>query len=131
MKQTYILVSTFLLAAQYVAAHGYVKTVTIAGQPFQANYPFGDTGPSGIRKVDDVVPIKGAKNPDVECGIKAQPASLVLSANPGDAMTFDWRGADDSFVSYFTPSRDQRGAKTPPVASQYGSFIIVEFISLL
>lgn len=103
MKHPSTLIITFLIAARYVAAHGYVKTVTIAGKSYEANYPFGDGGPSGIRKVDDVTPIKGAKNPDVECGIKAQPASQVLSANPGDALTFDWRGADDSFVSCFRP----------------------------
>jgi len=105
MKRAYVLISTFLLAAQHVAAHGYVKTVTIAGTPYQADYPFtdeADSPPSGIRHVFDVVPIKGAQNPDIQCGIKAQPASLVLSANAGDEMTFDWRGADDSFWPHNT-----------------------------
>jgi hypothetical protein len=119
MKRAYALVSIFLLTAKHVAAHGYVKTVTIAGKAYQADYPFTDSGdspPSGIRHVFDVVPIKGAKNPDVECGIKAQPASLVLSANAGDEMTFDWRGADDSFVSCIPISLNEQEAKTPLVA---------------
>jgi Auxiliary Activity family 9 (formerly GH61) len=100
MTKLAALAITLLAAVQCTTAHGYVKTVTIAGQAYQANYPFGDTVvPSGIRRVSDVVPIKGATNPDVECGISAQPAALVLNANPGDLMTFDWRGADDSYVS--------------------------------
>lgn len=95
MKRTVTLILTALLAAPYVAAHGYVKTVTIAGQSFQANQPFdNNVKPSGIRKVSDVSPIKGANNPDIECGINAQPASLVLAAKPGDTVTFDWREFD-------------------------------------
>jgi hypothetical protein len=89
-----------LLAAASAYAHGYVATLTIAGKAYKGDSPGGAMDPSVIRQVADVVPVKGATNPDINCGLKAQPAALVASANPGDKVSFDWRGGDLSFVRY-------------------------------
>lgn len=88
-----------LLAAAYASAHGYVATLTIAGKDYKGDVPNGADDPSVIRQVSDVSPVKGADNPDLNCGMKATPAALVADANPGDTISFDWRGGDDSHVS--------------------------------
>lgn len=90
--------STFLplLLASYAAAHGYVAQVTINGKSYTGNVPNADPNPSIIRQIFDVGPVKGADNKDINCGINAQLAQNVASANPGDEITFDWRGGDGS-----------------------------------
>jgi len=97
MKSFTTAVLSLLAAAQYVSAHGYIASADIAGKTFKSRVPFSDdTTAFGVRSIEDVIPIKGAKNPSVNCGIGAKAAKLVLSANPGDKMAFNWRGADGS-----------------------------------
>jgi len=86
---------TPLLAAAYVSAHGFVATVTIDGKAFKGNVPNGKTNPSIIRQISDTSPVKGADNPDTNCGKDAKPASLVADANPGSTVTFDWKAGSD------------------------------------
>lgn len=84
------------VALPLVAAHGIVQDMTIDGKFFRGNRVGGPSEPSGIRQVFSPEPIKGAKNRDINCGVNAKPASLVLDANPGSKLTFNWRGADGS-----------------------------------
>ncbi|KAF8629785.1 hypothetical protein AX17_005564 [Amanita inopinata Kibby_2008] len=85
-----------LLSATYVAAHGFLAQVTIDGTVYKGNVPNSATNPSVIRQVSDIGPVKGANNPDVNCGMSAKPASLVADAMPGSTVSFDWRGGDNS-----------------------------------
>ncbi|EEB87408.1 hypothetical protein MPER_15246, partial [Moniliophthora perniciosa FA553] len=85
-----------VLLATYAAAHGYVADITINGKFFPGNVPNGPTDPSIIRQISDVGPVKGADNKDINCGINAQLAQNVAEANPGDEITFDWKGGDGS-----------------------------------
>jgi hypothetical protein len=85
-----------LLAPIRVHAHGYVRKVAIDGQFYAGNSPNTQKiVASPIRRIDDPTPIKGAKNPDVNCGKNATLAPVVAAANPGSMVTFDWAGGDD------------------------------------
>ncbi|KAF8647436.1 hypothetical protein AX16_006712 [Volvariella volvacea WC 439] len=92
-----------LLAATSVAAHGYVARIVANGQTYEGN-GFGRTEfDSPIRSVQNNEPIKGARNPDVNCGRNAQRAALMADASPGSEVVFDWRaGEDDSFWPHNT-----------------------------
>ena len=90
----------FLLASiPHVVAHGFVYKVTINGELYMGNIPNGNPNASIVRQINNVDPVKGANNTFLNCGQDAQPASLVANANPGDLLTFDWRGGDLSPVS--------------------------------
>lgn len=52
------------------------------------------SGPSPIRQISDFGPVKGSSNPDLMCGLTAQKAALVVPANPGSVMSFQWVGGD-------------------------------------
>ncbi|CAL1697126.1 unnamed protein product [Somion occarium] len=49
-------------------------------------------GPSPIRLVNDIGPVKGSSNDDLMCGLSAQKAAMVVPANPGSKVTFQWSG---------------------------------------
>jgi len=94
MKNARTLIFSLVAALPLVAAHGFVQDMTIDGKFIKGNGVGGGAQPSGIRQVFSQDPIKGATNPDVNCGSGAKPASLVLDANPGSQLTFDWRTAN-------------------------------------
>ncbi|KAF8266394.1 glycosyl hydrolase family 61-domain-containing protein [Lactarius quietus] len=77
-----------------VAAHGYVTKVVIDGTTYYGNLPQDVAGSnnsaSPIRQIYDIGPVKGADNPDINCGLSAQLASMVVPANPGSSMEFYW-----------------------------------------
>ncbi|KAN0134706.1 Glycosyl hydrolase family 61 domain containing protein [Lactarius tabidus] len=78
-----------------VTAHGYVSKVVIDGTTYTGPLPADAAGatnnsPSPIRQIADIGPVKGATNPDINCGLSAQLASLVVPANPGSSMEFYW-----------------------------------------
>ncbi|KAF8965495.1 glycosyl hydrolase family 61-domain-containing protein [Flammula alnicola] len=83
-----------LFTAAYVSAHGFLRTVTINGKAFTGNIPAGSTSPSIIRQISTPDPNKGADNVALTCGPNATAASLVANANPGDSLTFSWKGED-------------------------------------
>jgi hypothetical protein len=91
------LFSLLALLPSMVAGHGFVQDITLDGKFFKGN-PVGGppTGPSAIRQVKSQNPIKGAMNRNVNCGNGATPAAVVLDANPGSKLTFNWRAADGS-----------------------------------
>ncbi|KAH9913138.1 glycosyl hydrolase family 61-domain-containing protein [Epithele typhae] len=75
-----------------VAGHGFVSWVEIDGTKYLGNVPNNYKGPSPIRLISDIGPVKGASNPDLFCGLSAQPAELVASANSGSTVAFQWSG---------------------------------------
>jgi hypothetical protein len=87
-----------LLAAALVSAHGYVSLVTIDSKRYVGDVPNGAKNPSIVRQINDVSPVKGANNPNVNCGSGAQLATLSANANPGSVVTFSWNGGDGSNV---------------------------------
>ncbi|KAJ3933933.1 MAG: glycosyl hydrolase family 61-domain-containing protein [Lentinula lateritia] len=90
----YILIS-ISFTFTFVSAHGYLAQLTINGKAYSGNVPGAQATPSVIRQVSDISPVKGASNPDLNCGLSAQFAADVADANPGDALAFDWRGGDN------------------------------------
>lgn len=83
-----------LVLATSVLAHGFVDIVTINSKTYQGNVPNANPNPSITRQIDDVSPVKGASNPDINCGHGAGKANLVAQAMPGDTITFSWKGGD-------------------------------------
>lgn len=98
MKTTSLFVP--VLTAAFVSAHGFLRTVTINNQAYTGNVPLAVDNPSIIRQVVTPFPNKGASNPALTCGPNSTTAALVANANPGDSLTFSWKGADLSNVSF-------------------------------
>ncbi|KAG6853493.1 hypothetical protein C0991_004039 [Blastosporella zonata] len=71
-------------------AHGFVSKVTIDGQAYAGDTPNGVDNPSIIRLIDTTSPVKGASNPDLNCGPGVTAATLIGEAMPGSAMAFTW-----------------------------------------
>ena len=44
--------------------------------------------------IADIGPVKGADNPDIVCGLSAQTARMVVSANPGSVFSVQWSGGN-------------------------------------
>ena len=76
-------------------AHGYLNSITIDGQTFIGNIPHVTSFASPIRLVDDIIPVKGASNPDLNCGIRAQKAQMVVDVDPGSEISFGWVSGDN------------------------------------
>ncbi|KAI0757721.1 glycosyl hydrolase family 61-domain-containing protein [Daedaleopsis nitida] len=79
-----------LAALPLVAAHGFVSQVVIDGKAYAGNPPGENKGASPIRIISDNGPVKGASNQDLFCGLKAQPAEMVVPANSGSKVSFQW-----------------------------------------
>jgi hypothetical protein len=97
---------------QCVIAHGFVGQMSVDGTWYAGNkpnnykgttvslrcyVPYTDAntlGPSPIRLVNDIGPVKGANNPDLACGLGAQKAEIVAPANPGSVIGIQWVGGD-------------------------------------
>ena len=45
-------------------------------------------------KIVDIGPVKGASNPDLNCGLGAALAGMVVPANPGSVLSILWSGGD-------------------------------------
>lgn len=90
MKSFYFFIP--LLTATYTAAHGWVGSVTIDGQVYKGMDPSDPPSnvQSTIRQVASNSPVKGAANPDINCGLSAVPSALIANANPGSAVQVQW-----------------------------------------
>jgi len=89
--------STFLAFAALVplvAAHGSFKFAKIDGTQYNGPNPNGDSGQFAIRAINDINPVKGTDNPDINCGHNAQKAALVADANPGSVVEFAWQNGE-------------------------------------
>jgi hypothetical protein len=89
-----------LLLPALVSAHGYVGQVTIDGTVYKGNavgtIPTID---SVIRQVYTQFPVKNASNPDLHCGMGAQFAKDVASANPGSKLEVLWVGGPNGSIN--------------------------------
>jgi len=89
--------STFLALAAFaplVAAHGGIKFFKVDGKQYNGPNPNGDSGEFAIRAINDINPVKGTNNPDLNCGHNAQKAALVADANPGSVLEFAWANGE-------------------------------------
>ena len=91
----------------FVAAHGYVSKVVIDGTTYTGNAPAAKPSDSPIRQISDISPVKGSSNPSLNCGLNAQLATMVVSANPGSVMEFYWGNPGGENV-HFSPSPQTR-----------------------
>ncbi|SRR6266545_509018 len=119
--KTHSLFVGLLFGAGYASAHGFLSRISINGKTYTGSNPFGNNGASVIRKISSPDPNYGAANAALTCGPNAMAASQVADTNPGDTITFDWRGADDSHVrNLFFTSCTSSIAESSSVAAQYG-----------
>ena len=113
-----------LLLPALVSAHGYVNKVVIDGTVYQGN-SVGATATisSAIRQVNTNSPVKGATNPDLNCGAGAQLAADVANANPGSNVQVYWVGGTTgtSPVSDTPSSHVETCIQLSAVATQHGS----------
>ena len=95
-----LLLSPLLAFLPSAAAHGYVLKVVIDGTPYNGNVPGAQPTDSPIRQIADISPVKGAQNPDINCGLAAQLATMVVPANPGSVVEFFWGDPGGENVSH-------------------------------
>ena len=91
-----------LLFTSSVLAHGFVDILTIGSQAYQGQEPSEDGQPNSasvIRRISKIDPVKGATNPDLNCGNSAEAVSLNANANPGDSVLFKWIAGGGENVS--------------------------------
>jgi len=83
------------LLPSLVSAHGFVANIIVNGQSFKGSAPGAASNPSAIRQITTNSPVKGAQNPDINCGPGATVAPNVMQVMPGDKLEFDWRDGGD------------------------------------
>ena len=98
-SHSFVSLLSFIALLPLVTAHGFLSQVSIDGQVYKGNVPNNYAGPSPIRLIDDVSPVKGASNPNLACGQNAVAAELVAMANPGSVVTFSWESGEQGSVS--------------------------------
>ncbi|KAH9944619.1 glycosyl hydrolase family 61-domain-containing protein, partial [Amylocystis lapponica] len=81
---------SLLALALLASGHGYVNQVSIDGQLYEGNPPGRWQNASVIRLVSSVNPVQNTSDPNLACGLGAQPAQLDATAAPGSAVTFSW-----------------------------------------
>ncbi|KAJ6483627.1 glycosyl hydrolase family 61-domain-containing protein [Mycena vitilis] len=92
-----------ILSVPYVAAHGFVQKLWIGDKMYLGTPTKGSGNKANptsiIHRTSSQNPVKGAKNPSVNCGNNAtMSAARNGSANPGDTMSFLWTADDLSTV---------------------------------
>ncbi|KAF8269944.1 glycoside hydrolase, partial [Lactarius quietus] len=94
LPQFSLVLIPILALLPYVAAHGLLLKISIDGTTYNGPLPADAAGGSAIaspiRQIADIGPVKGATNPDMNCGLSAKLASMVVPANPGSVMEFYW-----------------------------------------
>jgi len=119
-----------LMLAPSVVAHGFVRSVTINGVNFPGPVPNNDAGlKSPVRAINNVEPVKGANNPDINCGHDAQASALAPEAPPGSVVTFDWTSGEGGttnwphntgpILNYMTPCGEQGCASFDPANAKW------------
>lgn len=85
---------TLAALAPLVSAHGSIDGVFIDDRYIAAPQPNGDSTGFPIRAINDINPVKGTNNSDINCGHGAQPAPEVADASPGSVLKFAWRNGE-------------------------------------
>jgi hypothetical protein len=86
-----LVLSPVLAFLPSIAAHGVLITIAIDGTTYTGNFPNAKPTDSPIRQVADIGPVKGTSNPDLNCGLAAQLATMEVPANPGSVVEFRWQ----------------------------------------
>ncbi|KAI1172664.1 glycoside hydrolase family 61 protein [Nemania sp. FL0916] len=104
------ILSTLILGASLVAAHGYVDNATIGGQVYQFYQPYTDpyTTPTPqriSRPIQGNGPVTDVTYQDLQCGgytdggiVGSSPAALHATAAAGSTVTLKWTLWPDSHV---------------------------------
>jgi hypothetical protein len=101
MLLNFVLILSPLLAfLPSASAHGYLSKVVIDSTPYVGNVPGARSTDSPIRQISDIGPVKGAQNPDLNCGLGAKLATTVVPANPGSVVEFYWGNPGQGNVSH-------------------------------
>lgn len=93
---------TLLASVTYVAAHGYVTSVTADGQTYSGWLPFTDPYMNPVptrvvRKIPNDGPVMDISNTDIACNQGGNVGTdLTLDVNAGSDMTFQWNTWPDS-----------------------------------
>ena len=74
-----------------VHGHGFVHVFAVDGTNYTGDIPGGPSDASPIRQVSAQDPIYGATSPTVNCGTGAPNAAMVVDANPGSKLSWDWK----------------------------------------
>lgn len=90
MKFSAITLSALAAFVPYVSAHGFVSKVVIDGKEFDGPVPGDASMSSAVRMISSNGPVKGADNPDMNCGLDAQLAKVNAPANPGSQLQISW-----------------------------------------
>ncbi|KAJ3551901.1 hypothetical protein NM688_g4443 [Phlebia brevispora] len=96
MQMMFTLLTFIFATLSSVSAHGFVSQIGIDGKWYPGSPPSNyspSKGPSPIRQISDINPVKGSSNPDLMCGLSAQKAELVVPANPGSVFSVQWVGS--------------------------------------
>lgn len=90
-----IIYLSVILQAGQVLGHGFVAQVDIAGRSYKGFAPFegGRRTDSIVRQIANTQPVKGSWNPDLVCGRQAANADQIADVNPGETVSFHWKGA--------------------------------------
>lgn len=106
MRAAILTLLSLLSLAPYVASHGLVANLIIDGTTYPGNQPSQNaepTTPSVIRRISTNDPVKGAMNPNMNCGMNATAASLVAKANAGDQVQLQWQAIGGASVRALSP----------------------------
>ncbi|KAL1943725.1 hypothetical protein VTO73DRAFT_4170 [Trametes versicolor] len=74
-------------------AHGYVRTLAIDGKSYKGNLPREQQPApvdSPIWQIATTSPVTSTTDPDLACGLGAQPAALTVPAGPGSNISINW-----------------------------------------
>lgn len=93
MISRYVLL-TLATLAPLAAAHGHVSGAFIDNVYVPGPEPASDSSGFAIREINDIDPVKGASNPDLNCGHSAKLATEVADASPGSVLRFAWVNGD-------------------------------------
>lgn len=85
---------TFAALAPLVSAHGHMSGVFVDDKYVPGPEPNSGSTGFAIREINDIDPVKGANNSDINCGHGATTASEVVDASGGSVLKFAWVNGD-------------------------------------
>ncbi|EIW53153.1 uncharacterized protein TRAVEDRAFT_184697 [Trametes versicolor FP-101664 SS1] len=75
-------------------AHGYVRTLAIDGKSYKGNLPREQQPGIPIWQIATTSPVTSTTDPDLACGLGAQPAALTVPAGPGSNISINWASTE-------------------------------------
>jgi hypothetical protein len=127
-RNTFSAAAALAVLAPLVSAHGYLRYAEIDGTRYDGPVPNQGGGQFAIRSVNSVDPVKGASNPELNCGHgSTADASLVAEANPGSVIKFNWSNGEGGawphntgpILTYMAPCGDGGCATFNPSSAEF------------